>query len=91
MAKDDAKKKSGSKAKEEQLDPVYDIEKGFSKTAKKNYDKETLNAVASLTKSTSDLEAKIYGISPKVGNEIDYKFFRINNTIEDILYNLYTD
>ena len=87
MAKDDAKKKSGSKAKEEQLDPVYDIEKGFSKTAKKNYDKETLNAVASLTKSTSDLEAKIYGISPKVGNEIDYKFFRINNTIEDILYN----
>lgn len=76
-----------SSSKEEKLEPEYDIEKGFSKSARKSYDKETLNAVASLSKSTSDLESKIYGISPKVGNEIDFKFFRINNTIEDILYN----
>lgn len=85
MAKD-AKKKTDS-AKEKEVDSVYNPEEGFSKAARKTYDKETLNAVAGLTKSTSDLEAKIYGVSPKIGNEIDFKFFRINNTIEDILYN----
>lgn len=85
MPKDDTKKKSGSK--NAHLEPEYDIDKGFSKTAKKSYDKETLNTVASITKSTSDLEYKIYGLSPKIGNEIDFKFFKINNTIEDLLYN----
>lgn len=85
MAKD-AKKKTDS-TKEKEVDSVYNPEEGFSKAARKTYDKETLNAVAGLTKSTSDLEAKIYGVSPKIGNEIDFKFFRINNTIEDILYN----
>ncbi|MGL5744622.1 MAG: hypothetical protein ACRCXX_05685, partial [Cetobacterium sp.] len=35
-------------------------------------DKKTIETIATLTKNTTDLESRIFGVSPMVGNELDY-------------------
>ncbi|MGL5715678.1 MAG: hypothetical protein ACRCX2_21835, partial [Paraclostridium sp.] len=47
-------------------------------------DKKTIETIATLTKNTTDLESRIFGVSPMVGNELDYLKFTTLSSIDSL-------